>query len=57
MCICDKLRTGEEKRIQLDYDNYTSLLMDYGQIWANGEGEAYVEIKYCPFCGREFEKK
>ena len=56
MCICDKLCSGEVKRIQLDSDNYTYLLMDYGQIWANGEGEAYVDITYCPFCGKKFEK-
>lgn len=57
MCICDKLRSGEEKRVELDYDSYTVLVMEYGRIWAYGEGGACADIKYCPFCGKEFETK
>lgn len=57
MCICDKLRSGEEKEVQLDYGAYTDLVMEYGRIWAYGEGCACADIKYCPFCGREFETK
>lgn len=56
MCkICDELREDKDKKIQLDYDCYTELLIQYGRIWAYGEGGASADIQYCPFCGKKFE--
>lgn len=54
-CICEQLRENKEKRISLEYDCYTELMMSYGYIAAYGEGCAGVGINYCPFCGKKFE--
>ena len=54
-CICELLRKDKGERVELDYDCYTSLVMEFGRIWAYGEGGASADINYCPFCGKKFE--
>ena len=56
MCqICDELKEDKKKLISLDYGEYTELMISYGRLYAYGEGEATIEISFCPFCGKKFE--
>ena len=54
-CICEKLKRNKESEITIEYGAYTSLVMGYGWIAANGEGYAKTDIQYCPFCGKKFD--
>ena len=59
-CICNELRKGIKKSIDIaDWStgDYVRLTMENGGITASGEDNAYVSIKFCPFCGREFKIK
>ena len=59
-CICNELRKGINKSIDIaDWStgDYIGLTMEYGQIIAHAEDNAYVAIRFCPFCGREFKNK
>lgn len=56
MCkICDELKEDKKKLISLDCGEYTELLISYGRLYAYGEGEATIDISFCPFCGKKFE--
>lgn len=65
-CVCEKNEKltpnpgYDAVEIDIAQGNYTSLCMGYKNethyLTAIGEGEAYVEIDFCPFCGRKLSK-
>lgn len=56
MCICN-LKINEEKLVSNGNWNtlYIERQIDGYYIVATGEGNAYMNIKYCPKCGRNLE--
>lgn len=59
-CICNELRKGVKKFVDIEdwsTGGYVGLTMEYGQIVAHAEDNAYTSIRFCPFCGREFKNK
>ena len=59
MCKCEEIEINERELISRG--NWVDLLLykdEYGYyIMGMGDGNAYMNIKYCPLCGRLLEEE
>ena len=59
MCKCEEIVMNES--ILISRGDWVDLLLyknEYGyHIMGMGDGNAYMNIKYCPLCGRQLEEE